>query len=141
MFNFTKEFSFVFLEFLDTHSFVTLSCLNKEYLEDILHYFKAKKSIFATYNIKKTLDNCLLKMPLYKAKNMRDNQNQGLMAIVKVVKSSHHNGNDGRAMGKLKIYYWIISHPGKIGHKYVIYPNWCFIWQEYINDKTLIPFR
>ena len=141
MFNFTKEFSFVFLEFLDTHSFVTLSCLNKEYLDDIRHYFKAKKSLYNRYKIKKTLSNSLLKMPLYKAKNMRDNQNQGLMAIVKVVKSSSHHVDLERAMGKLKIYYWIISHPGKIGHKYVIYPNWCFIRQEYINDKTLIPFR
>jgi hypothetical protein len=140
MFNFTKEFSFVFLEFLDIHSFVTLSCLNKEYLDDIRHYFKAKKALYNRYNIKKTLNNSLLKMPLYKAKNWRRDELCGMMAIVKVIKSSH-NICDERAMDKLKIYYWMISHPGKIGHKYVIYPNWCFIRQESITDKTLIPFR
>ena len=149
MFNFTKSFSLVFLEFLDIHSFVTLSCLNKEYLEDICYYFKAKKSLFNTYKIKKTLDNSLLKIPQYIQNRGRDPYNTSqpsrILVIVKVVKSSSDH-SDERGKGKLKIYFWVVSHPEKIGkalkgRKYVIYPEWCFLKKENINDETLIPFR
>lgn len=148
MFNFTKGFSFVFLEFLDIHSFVNMACLNKEYLEDICYYFKAKKEMFDAYKIKKTLDNCFLKIPrslLDVGSKARKNLFPSYQVIVKVVKSSS-NHRDNRGENRLKIYFWMISHPKKIGkplngREYVIYPEWSFLKEEYINDKTLIPFR
>jgi len=140
MFDFTKDFSCIFLNFLNIHDFVSMACVNKKHLEDIRHYFKTRKIIYEKYNIEKTFKNCLLK----KGGDVRFRLNikRDIYEIVKVVKkvNSKIKNKDYR------IYYWCISKPMKIGsykngYKNVVYPNHDEINESEINEKNFIPFR
>lgn len=143
MFYFTKEVSLIFLEYCTVHEFVNVACLNHENLKDIRYYFKTKNEIYRNFNIKKTIENCLLKLEYNKMYEQGIKSNKTVNEIVKVVKLIKlENGekNDN------KIYYWCISSPCKIGSitngfRTVIYPNHCTICEESLDCQNLIPFR
>lgn len=140
MFGFTKDFSCIFLKFLDISEFVSMASVNKKHLEDIRYYFKTMKIIYNKYNIEKTFKNCLLKKR--GEVRFRLNINKDIYEIVKVIKKE----NSKMKNKDYRIYYWCISKPMKIGsdkngYKNVIYPNHDEIEENEINDSALIPFR
>lgn len=140
MFEFTKEMSLIFLEYCTIQEFVNIACLSKEYLHDIRYYFKIKKKIYKKFNIKKTINNCLLKLEYDEIIGMINKTFNEIVKIVKVKKIKYGKIKD------TKIYYWCISSPIKIGSvkngfKTVIYPNHRNISDTEINDDNLIPFH
>lgn len=140
MFAFTREISLIFLEYCTIHEFVNISGLSKEYLQDIQYYFKTKKKIYKNLNIKKTIDNCLLKLEYYESVGTVKETFNEIVKVVKLIKLENGEKNDK------KIYYWCISLPAKIGSirngfRTVIYPNHCTICDESLDCQNLIPFR
>jgi len=143
MFYFTKEVSLIFLEYCTVHEFVNVARLSKENLNDVRYYFKTKNEIYRNLNIEKTIENCLLYIKRKNIYGRWTKCNKNLYEIVKVVKLIKLETGKNK---NIKIYYWCISAPAKIGSvkngfQTVIYPNHNTICEELINDKNLIPFR